>query len=373
MTAMWMDVLERMGVEEPNDHIVILAGRGHDKLKVDKTWTGGAGTWAQTLVKRSPFTRDQVRTLTRWTEELGFEVIYDPYERRQNDLDSLILAGPEQRAGFIDRHHLNLGAATDDRPFFFRFHRWDHLLRMAPFRHGGVRPPLALIILLGSLVTVTALSALFIIYPLYRHGSAPQPGGRARIFTYFAALGLGFILIEIAMIQKLTIFLGGPTYSMAITLFTILLASGIGSFLSRNWSARPFRLLAVVIPLLILVVIVEAYLINRAIPSFMHLSHPLRALTAVALTAPLGILMGMPFPAGLRHVDNYRRELNPWAWGVNACATVMGAVLCILISSSLGFTIALLTGAAVYLVGWATFALLRPRVTDALQISSAQG
>jgi hypothetical protein len=360
MIVMWMQVLEKLGVKNPEQHIMILNGRGQYRMKIEDCWKKEEGPWAQTLVKRSPFTPEEVETLTKWTEWLGFEVIYDPYTSRNSELETLITSGAEQRQRIINGHRFNISPATDDKPFFFRFHRWDHLLRMAPFCRGGVRPPLALLILLGSLGIVTVLSAAFIIYPLYRHGSAAKAGGRAGIFIYFAALGLAFILIEITLIQKLTVFLGGPSYSMSITLFTILLASGFGSFLSRNLSSRPFRLLTVVIPLLVALVVAELFFVNRAIPHLMYLSHPLRALTVVAALGPLAILMGMPFPAGLRHVDNYRPELNPWAWGINACATVMGAVLCILISSSLGFTMALLIGAVVYLIGWATFALSRP-------------
>ncbi len=130
---------------------------------------GSRGTripWAQTLVKRSPFTPEEVRTLAEWTESLGFEVVYDPYNKRQSELETLIMAGPEQRKRIIDQHRLNISPATDDKPFFFRFYRWSHLFGMASFRRGGARPPLALIILLGSFVAVAALSALFIIYPL---------------------------------------------------------------------------------------------------------------------------------------------------------------------------------------------------------------
>ena len=367
MIAMWMQVLESLDIENPKQHIMILNGRGQHRMKDEDRRGLAAGPWAQTLVKRSPFTPEDVQTLTKWTEWLRFEVIYDPYAKRDSELETLITASFEQRQQIINRHKLNISPATDDRPFFFRFHRWNHLLRMAPFCRGGAKPPLALLILLGSLGIVTILSAGFIIYPLYKHSSAARPGGRAGIFIYFAALGLAFILIEIALIQKLTVFLGGPAYSMSITLFTILLASGIGSFLSRNWARRPFRLLAVVIPLLIAAVIIELLLVNRAIPRLMYLPHLFRALATVAMLGPLAVLMGMPFPAGLRHVDKYRPELNPWAWGINACATVMGAVLCILISSSLGFTTALLIGSAVYFVGWITFSISQQHALSAQQ------
>ena len=359
LIAMWMEVLEGAGAERPPEHLVILSGRGREAINVEApaAVAPGGATWAQTLVKQSPFTPQEVRALAEWADGLGFEVVYDPFTRRSGELEALARAGPGERQRTIAGHVLNIRPATDDQPFFFRFHRWDHLAKMAGIGGGPrVRPPLALIILLGSLGAVALLSAVCILYPLYRHGSVPAPGGRAGIFAYFAALGLAFILIEIALIQKLTVFLGGPTYSMSITLFTILLASGVGSFLSRNWSARPLRLLAVVVPLLVLLVGAEAWLLNWAVPRLMGLSHPLRALAAVAMLAPLAILMGMPFPAGLRQVNACRRELNPWAWGINACATVMGAVLCILIASSLGFTAALLIGGAVYLAGWVAFA-----------------
>jgi predicted membrane-bound spermidine synthase len=164
-------------------------------------------------------------------------------------------------------------------------------------------------------------------------------------------------MVEIALLQKLTVFLGGPAYSMSITLFTILLASGIGSFLSRNWSERPFRLLMIVIPSLVAAIIIESVLLDYLIPNLMSLSHPLRALMTVILLTPLGFLMGMPFPAGLRHVDQSRPELNPWAWGINACATVMGTIVCILTSTLLGFRMALVLGAIVYLFGWLVFTI----------------
>jgi MFS family permease len=191
---------------------------------------------------------------------------------------------------------------------------------------------------------------------LYRRkAAASRTGGRAGIFIYFASLGLGFIIAEITLLQKFMVFLGGPAYSMAITLFTILLFSGLGSFLSRNWAGRPFRLLAMVMPLLVAVIIASAFLLDPIIARSANLSHFQRILMAVGLMAPLGLLMGMPFPAGLRFVDQFRPELNPWAWGINACATVIGTVVCILITLIFGFRLALLAGAVCYFIGWLIF------------------
>jgi SAM-dependent methyltransferase len=360
--TMWMAVFDRRQVQTPYKHVIILNGNGLHRLKVGDSWIVEEGPWSQTLVKNTPFTEDEVQAITQWTERLGFEVVYDPYSQRGNEYEKLILADSRQRNRLIDENTRNIKPCLDDRPFYFQYYRWKDLLQMGLIIKGGVHAPMALLILLGSLIIVAVLSGVFIIYPLYRHSPVAKRGGRAGIFVYFAALGLGFILLEVVLLQKLTVFLGGPTYSMSITLFTVLLTSGVGSFLSQNWSARPFRLLAIVIPLLIVAVGVELALLGYAVPRLMYLSHPLRAMASVVMIAPLGLLMGMPFPAGLRYVSNYRPELSPWAWGINACATVLGSVLCVLISSLAGFTVVLLLSAVVYLFGWLVFAGTQWRV-----------
>jgi hypothetical protein len=357
----WIQVLQKNQVLQPYMHIMVLNDKGLHRLKVGDSWIVEEGQCSQTIVKKSPFTKEQTDTITQWAQKLGFEVIYDPYTRRQNFTEQLILADPQQRQKLIDQSLFNIKPCTDDSPFYFQFYRWRQLLQIKPFTKSRYALPTALIILLAILIIVTGLSAIFIIYPLCRKRPISAKGGRIGTFVYFTALGLGFILLEITLLQKLSIFLGGPAYSMSITLFTILLASGVGSFLSRNWSARPLRLLAIVIPLLVLTIVAELFLLRYAIPRLMYLSHPQRAIAAVIMIAPLGLLMGMPFPTGLRRIDALRPQLIPWAWGVNACATVLGSVLCVLLSSSAGFNALLILAAAVYLTGWLFLTLTQPR------------
>ncbi len=354
LAATALEALERMNVKDSFAHLMIISERERPFWVLN---------WAQNLVKRSPFTRDEVRRVTDWSESLGYDVIYDPFTPRTGELETLIRATPLERETFISQHQLNIRPATDDMPFFFNFTKWRDLLVWK-----GTKGMLAQLFLLVSLLQVTVLSALFILYPLYKRKTAvSKRGGRTGIVIYFAALGAGFIIIEITLLQKFMIFLGGPAYSMAVTLFTILLSSGIGSFLSRNLSHKPFRLLAFVIPLLILITILHAFFLDRIIANLMGLPLLMRGVAAVLLIAPLGLLMGMPFPAGLRYVDAFRRELNPWAWGINACATVLGSTVCILISSVLGFRAALVIGAAIYLIGWLLFAASQRRfkITEA--------
>jgi hypothetical protein len=180
-------------------------------------------------------------------------------------------------------------------------------------------------------------------------------------FWYFATLGLAFILIEIALLQKLTIFLGGPTYSMAATLFAVLFFSGIGSFTSKRWSAKPLSLIAVSLPLLAILSVVASLTIGPITESLLGLSQAGRIAAAIALVAPLGFLMGMPFPTGLLIIGRQSPELTPWAWGINACMTVVGTVITIMFSTAYGFSRTMQIGAVVYLLGWAVFVTVQRR------------
>jgi len=343
LVATKLRALELAGARHPEQQLVILAGQGQT----------APAPWAQAMMKRSPFTREEVARLTVWTESLGFEVVYDPFTQLGGEIETLILASPAERQLLIAAYPLDIAPITDDRPFFFQFFRWAHLGLLFGRRSDGAALPVALLILLVSLTWIVVLSGVFVLYPLHL-GLAPvaRHGGRTGVFTYFAALGLGFILVEIALLQKLMVFLGGPTYSMSITLFTILIASGLGSAVAKRGGANSLALLHVVVPIVVLLILVEPLLLDHLIPRLLHLSFPARAGVVCLLIGPLAFFMGMPFPTGLRFLDGFRSELKPWAWGINACATVAGTIICTLISMEWGFRAALGVAATVYLVGW---------------------
>ncbi|MFH0980099.1 MAG: class I SAM-dependent methyltransferase [Planctomycetota bacterium] len=357
-----VEALAAQGAERPAAHLMVLSGKG--------LGTAHPIPWGQTLIKRSPFTRTEAATLARWAESLGFQVVYDPFRKLSGNLTTYIQATPQQRAKLIAEHPLDVAPATDDRPFFFQFYRWGELWPFGEVRRGPNPMPVAVTIILASLAQVVLLSGVFILYPLYRRRQpAARSGGRGGIFSYFAALGLGFITIEIALLQKFTVFLGGPAYSMAVMLFAILLFSGLGSLVSERLTANPFRLICCVIPVLVVLVLVGSFEFSALLDRMLGLSHLHRCLAAVGLVAPLGFLMGMPFPSGLRLVDRRRPELAPWAWGINACATVVGTVVCIILSSAAGFSHAMQFGAAVYLVGCLIFAWSQREFADAASVT----
>jgi hypothetical protein len=248
----------------------------------------------------------------------------------------------------------NIRPITDDMPFFFQFYRWRSLVHPMESKGGYFieRLPLGLAVLLVSLVQILVLAAVVIIAPLVMRGvNVRDVAYKGRALTYFGTLGLGFILVEIALLQKYTVFVGGPIYSMAVTLFAILVFSGLGSLTAQRFKNAIGRWLTVIIVLLVAAIMAEAVFVNYAVPRLMFLSHNARCVVAVLALAPLALLMGMPFPTGLRVAHRLGDTIIPWAWGVNAVTTTLGSVLCVLASMHWGFTISLIAAAGVYLVG----------------------
>jgi hypothetical protein len=358
LAVTWTQVLTERGKPQPEAHVIILAGQGQGSFF--------GVPWGLTMVKESPFTEAEVATVESWAAAREFSIAYAPFGRGQGQLAKYLRASPEERVRILAEDPRDMTPATDDRPFFFHFYPWRDLFTFGWLAEGGQQLSIAVILMLATLVMVTVLSAVFILLPLARHRLPRADAPRAAAFVYFAALGLGFILIELALLQKLTIFLGGPTYTMAVTLFAVLFFSGFGSLASRKLSADPLRLIVVCIPVLAVLAVVASVGYGPLTDRLLGLSHAGRIAAAVAMVAPLGFVMGMPFPAGLLILNRQQPELTPWAWGINACMTVMGTVLCIMLSTAYGFGRTMQLGALVYLVGWLAFWLSeRRRATGA--------
>jgi hypothetical protein len=180
-------------------------------------------------------------------------------------------------------------------------------------------------------------------------------GGLKWTLLYFACLGLGYLFAEMPLLQQFILFLGQPTYSFSLVLFSVLLFSGLGSSLSARLPLRPL--------LLVLVVVVLAYplLLPRLFALSIGLSLPLRLVVAVLSLGPLGFLLGLPLPAGIRLLEERAPELIPWAWAVNGCASVISSILAVLGAVTLGFSRVLAAGALAYLIAWFTMVSLQRR------------
>jgi hypothetical protein len=357
--------LEKRGVTNPERNIVVIAGhRGNDK------------PWAETLIKLEPFSAKEMTDLHRWADALQFDVIYDPlvayapggvYDTLEStfhfdpifcaqEFSAALRASSDEFDEHLRAHGYNITPSIDDAPFFFNFYRLKSLARPLDHRRekGGysfTRWPLGLVILFTCLIQVVILSIVLILLPMRKRlNTLPWHPSMVNLLVYFACIGLAFIAVEIMLIQKLMVFLGGPVYSMGVTLFSLLVFCGLGSFMARRLTRENLRRSGTIILLGVAILIVMTlWFLNHVVPNLMGLSHPLRCLVAVISLMPVGLLMGMPFPTGIRMAERLDARLVPWAWCVNACATVLGSVASILAAMFLGFTMVFYLCALTYL------------------------
>jgi predicted membrane-bound spermidine synthase len=195
------------------------------------------------------------------------------------------------------------------------------------------------------------LTSLCIIVPLALTTERATLAGGLPLFGFFASIGLGFMLIEISQMQRLIIFLGHPTYSLSVVLFALLVASGIGSYLSGWLPARGGMLFG----LLLAVLTVFGGASGSVIGAFQDSTTPVRILAAVAILFPPGLLMGTAFPLGMRLAAARAPALTPWLWGVNGAMSVCASVLAVVIALSWGIAAAFWTGVGCYLLAGMAF------------------
>jgi hypothetical protein len=265
------------------------------------------------------------------------------------------LASGQDFEALIEQFPVDISPPTDNRPFFFAMMRLRDLWSFGDLEAVGLTADLAAIMTLGTLLaTVVVLTGLCVILPLAL--TAMESGKRALrgslpFLVYFSSIGLGFMLVEIAMIQRLSVFLGHPIYSMTVVLFCLLLATGCGSWLSGLLVQDPLSGPRAPVALAVLVGVV--LLLGVAAPA--TLSHldalptPGRIAVACGLLLPMGLAMGAGFPLGMRAASRRTADLTPWLFGINGATSICGSVVAVAISVCLGITASLLVGVACYL------------------------
>jgi hypothetical protein len=211
--------------------------------------------------------------------------------------------------------------------------------------------------LLGTmLVVITGLTALCIVLPLRVADKKLTLRSAWPHVLYFAAIGLGFMLIEVSQMQRLIIFLGHPTYALSVVLFTLLLSSGLGSYTTHGTRKDSLRRVgAVRLGVLVVVLCAFGIFTQRALGAFQDAVTPTRILVGVAILMPLGFLMGMAFPWGMKLASESESNLTPWLWGINGATSVCASVLAVAISLYAGISAAFWTGMACYAVAWMAF------------------
>ena len=328
------------------------------------------------LLKRTPFTAREIDQLRETSARLGFRVVYVPGPAgrpARADLAGLDRVGMGDYARLIttpDRHAfyrqypLDLSPTTDDRPFFFhttklarqKYVAWARQ-RLFGEAETWTRPPPEGFATggLSTLLMLMAISAVlvagFVVGPLLVTTRATLVPGWARRLTYFGCLGAGCMTIEIALLQRFVLLLGHPVYSLTVTLFSLLLGTGLGSFLSRRIRDDHLRSrLFVALLGVVLVGLVAGLALPYAVAWAVGWPLAARIALAIGMLVPAGIVMGVPLPAGVRLLARDRPELIPWAWGINGALSVLGSGVAVLVAINWGFSGTLLGAAAVYAV-----------------------
>lgn len=339
---------------------------------------------ATILFSKSPFTEDEIASVARFCDERSFDIayyagmqkdranLYDQLEEPSYFLGASAISGEKGRE-FMEAYLFNIAPATDDRPYFSHFFRWDRAILFLRHLRGEWFPfiELGYVLIVATLIQAVAASAVFILLPLllsrwfappYKRGRRPPAKGTVpATFLYFALVGLAFMFVEMALLQKFTLLLAHPIYSAALVLSSVLVFAGWGSLSIRKIKARWGRFLWFAAAG-VLAWVVSMVLCGESLFAVV-ITWPLwaRFLVACGLIGPLAFFMGWPFPAGLSVTARHLPGLVPWAWGVNGCASVVGAVMGKLLCISFGFQWTTVLGAGLYLLAvMIFFGFLRP-------------
>jgi hypothetical protein len=316
----------------------------------------GGSRVSTVLVKDSAFTVDELDRLDAQVAAMpSARVEYVPGRPARDSVVSRLVRARSDAAveDVLSLWRYDVRPITDDGPFFWSFARLGDVVRDygKPLRNDDLEDSAGERVLLLLLVLAVVLAAVALLLPFLRVRSVwsvlPLKGVSA---VYFAAIGLGFLLYEITLIQQLVLFLGYPTYSLTVTLASILLFTGIGALVSDRWSWATAPVLFG-----ILAVLTGGYLFGLPVLVDGLLSAPLAfriAVTFVVL-APLGLCLGTFMPRGVRIVSAlspFDREYVAWAWAVNGFASVVASVLTTILAMTIGFRAVLVCALAVYAV-----------------------
>ncbi len=314
------------------------------------------------LLKKTPFTAAELALLQSESDRLGFRVLYAPAvdgwkpalatDAKIDGVHTDVYASlirTTNRAQFFADYKDDVTPTTDDRPFYFHTTKLKDQFQVAFGRSmlfgNGLS---ALLTLMGI---SAALVVLFVVAPL-AIASGPLPRGWFGWLVYFGALGAGFMLIEVSVLQRFVLLLGHPVYSLTVTLFSLLLGTGLGAAWSRRIKDEALGRSAAVA--LLLVAAVGVFVIAAVTPVIawaIPFARVTRIGIAVGLLVPIGMLLGIPMPTGLRLLQARAPHMVTWAWGINGALSVLGATLAIFIAMNWGFRAALLAASTAYLMG----------------------
>jgi hypothetical protein len=369
--------ITRWGFEPPREslRLISLAIEALSQLGERDAWrhvivsrqgdTAGYGALDTVLIARKPFTAEDIaRAQTAFSAGRQQAVYYPGSEIRNQFRDLLLSPNP---AEYQRNYTFDITPVSDNRPFFFYTVQPRDL--WAFVRSTGIetadRKVNKAVPLLFGLMGVSSVATLLILLapPLLLGTRLPAHRGVRGFLLYFLFIGAGYILIEVALIQKFVLFLGHPTYALTVVIFSMLVASGIGSFASRRLIGRDEGRLIKVLGVAALLVALLGAVVGSLLTALVGLPIVLKMAITVAMIAPLGFVMGMPFPTGLARLEEWHAPSVRWAWSLNAASSVLGSVGALVCAIYLGLVQTLIIGGLFYFAALAVIARVRPEAT----------
>ena len=347
--------LRELGENDAAQHVIV-AREFQDALR-------GWGARDTVMISRKALSSVDVARAKQAIADGHMAAVYLPGAGIPNEFSELLTTPDPAR--FEKGYQFNITPVTDNQPFFFYTVQPRDLLAFvegASHDTADYKVNKAVPMLLESLaVSIVAVVVILILPPLVLGTRLPREKNVLLFLLYFLFIGAGYILIEVALIQKFVLFLGHPIYALTVVIFSLLVSSGLGSNFSRNLiHGRDSRLLQVLLAVVLLVTLL-AVAVSYVLEAGVGWPLPVKILLTIALIFPPGFAMGMPFPTGLDRLQQWHSSSTRWAWSLNAAASVLGSVGALVCAIYLGLVQTLLVGGALYLCAFLVLARDRGR------------
>lgn len=340
--ATMIEVLTESGVEHPEQYIGAV-----------RSW----GTLTM-IVKKTPILQQEANLIRSFCDRMLFDPVLLPdikrHEREQynmlqdNDffqyVDELF---SDQRETLYKNYDFNIKPPTDDQPYFSQFIRGKSLSHLSQLFGNNAMAffEVGYLMVIITLIQVTLVSLLLIIAPLFHLGW--HGGKRWSVLLYFGGIGIGFMFVEIVLIQRFILYLGSPIYTVAVLMCALMIFSGLGSYFTSRLELKQIRVFTIFLAIIGLL-LVYSFSLTPILQQTIGLTGFLKILIMTLIIAPLAFLMGLPFPLEIKCLGQENPRLVPWAWAINGCASVISAALATVIAVEMGFKWVTILAAVAY-------------------------
>jgi hypothetical protein len=361
LVSLAIEALGQLGEHDAARHI--LAGRTGNKADL-----AGWGAQDTVIISRKALSDADAAKAREAFTAAGMTTVYVPGDGTANEFGQLLLA--KDPLEYERNYQFDITPVTDDRPFFFyTVQPRDVKKFLLDSAHAAdVKVNVAVPKLFSALiVSVIAVAIILVLPPLVLGTKLPREKSVRSFLLYFLAIGAGYILIEVALIQKFVLFLGHPTYALTVVIFSMLISSGLGSFMSRRLVQDQNNRLIAVLAIAAAMVALLAAVVQPVLTAGVGLPLVVKMIATVVLIAPAGFAMGIPFPTGLRLLEKWHEPSVRWAWSLNAAASVLGSVGALVLALYVGLVETMLIGGGLYLCALLVILaspMVRERVTQ---------